>query len=150
MRQRNTVLRDSVKMSGILDIEARLKELESILGQTVILVEQPEDEPACLPNDERSGVAQSREGKPSSTEATGDRATPQNAPTLSDSEELDEMGNCRDAAPFAHLKTQDLSHEDRPFCPWKVVKTYAECFTGKANRPRVTSSLVFDEVLSAN
>ncbi|OAA78272.1 Ribonuclease H-like protein [Akanthomyces lecanii RCEF 1005] len=133
-------------MSGTLDIEARLKELESILGQTVILVEQPEDEPACLPNDERSGVAQSREGKPSSTEAARDRATPQNAPTLSDSEELDEMGNYRDAAPFAHLKTQDLSHEDTPFCPWKVVKTYAECFTGKANRPRV--KIFFDDVLN--
>lgn len=137
-------------MLDTLDIEARLKELESILGQTVILAEQPKDVPACLPKDDLSGVAQSKEGEASLTEAARDRATPQDASALSDSEELDEMGNYRDAAPFAHLKTQDLSHEDTPFCPWKVVKTYAECFTGKTNRPRVTSFLLSDEVLSAN
>ncbi len=131
-------------MTVTLDIEARLKELESILGQTVILADQPEEEPECLLKDEKSAVAQTKEGESASIKVTLNRATPENASVPSDSDELDEMGNYRDAASFAHLKAQDLSDEDVPFCPWKVIKTYPECFTGKANRPRVLFSEVFE------
>ncbi|KAJ6785724.1 hypothetical protein PWT90_07098 [Aphanocladium album] len=137
---------DRATMSTILDIKARLEDLESVIGQCVILTDEPEEEPECLLKKEDSGVTQKKEGNPSSTEPTMDGATLDDAYTLSPEEEFDEMGNYRDAAPFDHLKAQDLSDEDAPFCPWRVVKSYPDCYTGKANRPRVR--IFFDDVLN--
>ncbi|KAM3438406.1 hypothetical protein NHJ13734_004178 [Beauveria thailandica] len=135
---------DEVKM------ELRLKELESILGQPIFLAKHAEEKPECLPEHkrehERSGVVQKEEGGISSSKDTIDRTTPLDAFTLPGFEELDDMGNYSDSIPFSQLKTQDLSDEDIPFCPWKLVKNYADCYTGKGNRERVRP--FFDDALN--
>lgn len=133
-------------MAAILDIETRLKDLESIIGQCVILGDLPAEEPPSLPKPERPGVAQKKEGEASSTVVVPALVTPEDSSTLPAFEEFDEMGNYRDAAPFAHLKAQDLSDEDVPFCPWKVVKSYPDCYTGRANRPRVSRLLACSSI----
>lgn len=128
-------------MSASLDMEMRLKELESILGQPIFLAKPAEEEPECLPEHKREHeeprVVQKQEGETFSSKYTIDRTTPQDDFTLPDSEELDEMGNYADSVPFSQLKAQDLSDENIPFCPWKLVKSYADCYTGKGNRERV-------------
>ncbi|KAJ3486385.1 hypothetical protein NLG97_g6627 [Lecanicillium saksenae] len=140
-------IQDPITMPTLMDINARLEDLESILGQRVFLTDEPEEQPECLSNIDDTGVAQKKEGEPSSTEPATDGATQENASALSPEEEFDEMGNYRDMAPFAHLKAQDLSDEDVPFCPWRVVKSYPDCYTGKANRPRVVLLVVFQQAV---
>lgn len=78
-------------------------------------------------------MVQRKEGKTSSsTNASIDCVTPLDTPASSGEEEIDDM------PPFSELKIQDLSDEDVAFCPWKLVKGYADYYTGKANRERVT------------
>ncbi|KAM3526217.1 hypothetical protein NHJ13051_003575 [Beauveria bassiana] len=129
------------RMSAFLDMELRLKELESILGQPIFLAKHAEEKPECLPEHKREhegpGVVQKQEGEIFSSKDTIDRTTPQDALTLPEFEELDEMGKYSDSVPFSRLKAQDLSDENMPFCPWKLVKSYADCYTGKGNRERV-------------
>lgn len=119
-------------MPASLDIETRLKDLESIIGQAVFLADQPQKEPECVPKEDESRVVQRKEGKTSSsTNASIDCVTPLDTPASSGEEEIDDM------PPFSELKIQDLSDEDVAFCPWKLVKGYADYYTGKANRERV-------------
>ncbi|OAA73937.1 hypothetical protein ISF_00838 [Cordyceps fumosorosea ARSEF 2679] len=137
-------------------IESRLQQLESILGQMVFLADE-EENPECLPKDEVATCVvvqkEKEEGKPrSSTEASSlvGVTLPGDAPPATSEVDSDEY--LIEMARFRDLKPQDLSDEDLRFCPWKVVKSYADAYTGKGNRERAcnpispwdrTSRLVF-------
>lgn len=125
-------------MPSSSDMEARLKDLESILGHRVCLLDEPLEQATGPEAIKKSEVvhAQKKE-QVLSASPSADCATQGSESASNALEPDDSMVNNRDTLPFADMKPQDLSNEKVSFCPWKVVLSYPECFTGKANRPRV-------------
>lgn len=127
-------------MSSVLpEIDAALKSLESIIGQTVFLAERPVEEHA----EEATRVTHSDDEKTTmSTEPAGESVTSPHPDSSKDVlKPLDETAIIRDTLPYEKLKAQDLSDDGLVFCPWKLVLAYPDNFIGKANRPRVISTL---------
>lgn len=136
-------------MDSIADIEQQLKDLESVIGQVVILADSPtEEETTDVAEEHSTQVAQEKEEGLSLT-----ASPPKNGATCLpisssfDGDEIDEMGGSRDTWPYAQLRAQDLCDDTQSFCPWKVVVAYPDSFVGNANRPRVGSSAECFDVL---